>query len=100
MSGSRTGLATFVPNLPQRPALIGIGGAVACSPLPHHQDVRVRIRRFRGLRITMEQARETKRIEVGDGKRDSEGRTVGQMPGTVRAARRFRGEVPIDPKMA
>ena len=28
---------------------IGIGGAVARSPLPHHQDMRVRIRRFGGL---------------------------------------------------
>jgi hypothetical protein len=25
---------------------IGIGGVVAHSPLPHHQDMRVRIRRF------------------------------------------------------
>jgi hypothetical protein len=28
---------------------IGIGGVVAHSPLPHHQDMRVRIRRFGGL---------------------------------------------------
>src|SRR5207245_6414323 len=32
MSVSRTGLATLVSNLPQRSALIGIGGTVARSP--------------------------------------------------------------------
>ncbi|PYV57320.1 MAG: hypothetical protein DMG97_27770 [Acidobacteria bacterium] len=37
-------------TLPIRePMEIGIGGAVARSPLPHHQDMRVRIRRFGGL---------------------------------------------------
>jgi len=38
---------------------IGIGGVVAHSPLPHHQDVRVRIRRFRGLRSAIEQSRQS-----------------------------------------
>src|SRR5712664_4159530 len=73
----------------------GIGGTVTCSPLPHHQDVRVRIRRFRGLRIATEEARETKRIEVSDGKGVRQGRTVRQTPRAVWAARRFCGESPI-----
>jgi hypothetical protein len=29
--------------------LIGIGGRVTPSPLPHHRNMRVRIRRFGGL---------------------------------------------------
>src|SRR6266478_9017828 len=78
----------------------GIGGTVTCSPLPHHQDVRVRIRRFRGLRIATEEARETKRIEVSDGKGVRQGRTVRQTARAVWAARRFCGESPIDPQVA
>ena len=61
--------------------------------------MRVRVRRFRGLRIGIEQPRKTKRIEVSNGKRDSEGGTVRQMPRAVWAARRLRGEVPTDPEM-
>jgi hypothetical protein len=49
----------------------------------------VRVRRFRGLRITIEQARETNRIEVSDRKRVRQGWTVRQMPRAVWAARRY-----------
>src|SRR5713101_5761277 len=62
--------------------------------------MRVRIRRFRGLRNASEQARETNRVEVSDGKRVRQGRTFRQMPGAVRAARRLRGQVPTDPQVA
>src|SRR6266404_1027949 len=61
--------------------------------------MRVRVRRFRGLRIAIEQARETKRIEVSDGKRVRQGWTVRQMPRAVRAARRLCSQVPTDPEM-
>src|SRR6266849_9528209 len=61
--------------------------------------MRVRVRRFRGLRIGIEQPRKTERIEVSNGKRDSEGWTVRQMPRAVWAARRLCGEVPTDPEM-
>src|SRR6266446_807120 len=61
--------------------------------------MRVRVRRFRGLRIAIKQARETKRVEVSDGKRVRQGRTVRQMPRAVWAARRSCGEVPPDPEM-
>ena len=49
----------------------------------------VRVRRFRGLRITIEQARETNRIEVSDRKRVRQGWTVCQMLRAVWAARRY-----------
>jgi hypothetical protein len=62
-------------------------------------DMRVRSRRFRGLRIAIEQARKTKRIKVSDGKRVRQGRTVRQMPGAVRAARRLCSEIPTDTKL-
>src|SRR5258707_208444 len=61
--------------------------------------MRVRVRRFRGLRIAIEQARETKRIEVSDGKRVRQGWTVRQMPRAVRAARRLRGKSFADPTL-
>src|SRR5258708_1459492 len=61
--------------------------------------MRVRVRRFRGLRIAIEQARETKRIEVSDGKRVRQGWTVRQMPRAVRAARRLRGKGFADPTL-
>src|SRR5271163_2248772 len=61
--------------------------------------MRVRVRRFSELRIAIEQARETKRIEVSDRKCGRQGRTVRQMPGSVRAARRSCGQVPADPEM-
>jgi len=49
----------------------------------------VRVRQFRGLRITIEQARETNRIEVSDRKRVRQGWTVCQMLRAVWAARRY-----------
>src|SRR5258707_4797153 len=61
--------------------------------------MRVRVRRFRGLRIAMERAREPKRIKVSDGKRVSKGWTVRQMPRAVRAARRLRGKSFADPTL-
>src|SRR6266849_5236052 len=61
--------------------------------------MRVRVRRFRGLRIAIEQAGETKRIEVSDGQRVRQGRTVRQMPRAVWAARRSCGEVPTEPEL-
>src|ERR1700730_5070380 len=61
--------------------------------------MRVRVRRFRGLRIASEQARETKRIEVSDGKCGRQGWTVRQMPRAVWAARHACSEVPSDPEM-
>src|SRR5258708_37673787 len=60
--------------------------------------MRVRVRRFRGLRVSIEQAGETKRIEVSSGKRGRQGRTVRQMHRAVRGARRACGEVPTDPE--
>jgi len=83
----------------QNIALIGIGGVVAHSPLPHHLDMRVRIRRFRGLRRAIEQARKSERVEVGDGKRVRQGRAVRQTPGAVRTTRRLCGQVPTDPEV-
>src|ERR1700746_3436754 len=61
--------------------------------------MRVRVRRFRGLRIGIEQPRKTERSEVSNGKRDSQGWTVRQMPRAVWAARCLCSEVPIDPEM-
>jgi hypothetical protein len=61
--------------------------------------MRVRIRRFSGLCSASEQVWETKRIEVSDGKRDSQGRTIRQMPRAVGAARRLGGEAPTNPEM-
>src|SRR5258708_20917953 len=61
--------------------------------------MRVRVRRFSGLRIAIEQTRESKRNEISDGKRVRQGRTVRQMPRAVRAARCSCGEVPTDPEM-
>jgi hypothetical protein len=58
--------------------------------------VRVRIGRFRGLRKAIEQPRKTKRVEVGERKRDSEGRTVRHTSGTVRTTRCRGGKVPAD----
>ncbi len=62
--------------------------------------MRVRVRRFRGLRKTIEQPRKTERVEVSDRKRDSEGRTVRQTPRAVWATRRLGGELPTDPEVA
>jgi len=78
----------------KRPRWDGHPSAPATPP-----DMRVRIRRFRGLRIASEQARETKRIEVSNRKRVRQGRAVRQMPRAVWAARRLCGEVPADPEM-
>src|SRR5246127_714622 len=61
--------------------------------------MRVRVRRFRGLRIAIKQARETKRVEISDRKRVRQGRTVRQMPRAMWAARRSCGEVQTDPEM-
>src|SRR5207245_10083585 len=86
--------AAFPPNAPNRHR--GSGRPLSPATPP---DMRVRIRRFRGLRNAIEQARETKRVEIGDGKRVRQGRTVRQMPGAVRAARRLCGQVPTDPQV-
>src|SRR5579863_7869424 len=48
--------------------------------------MRVRIRRFRGLRSAIVQARKTKRVEVGSGQREVQCGTVGHAPRTARAA--------------
>src|SRR6202035_2876630 len=51
------------------------------------------------LCIAGEQARKTKRIEVGNRKRVRQGRAVRQTPRAVWAACRLCGEVPTDPEV-
>jgi hypothetical protein len=47
---------------------IGIGGRVAPSPLPHHQDMRVRIRRFSSVKLKhRKQPWNPERVEVDNG---------------------------------
>jgi hypothetical protein len=77
---------------------IGIGEAVARSPLP--PDMWVRIGRFRGLRKAIGQPRKTERVEVGAWKRDGQGRAVRHTPGAVRTTRRLCGEFLINPALA
>src|ERR1700736_1146537 len=52
-SGSRglTGLPAQLTDAARGIRAIGIGGRVAPSPLPHHQDMRVRIRRFSSVEL-------------------------------------------------
>ena len=61
--------------------------------------MRVRIRRFRGLRMAIEQPRKTERVKVGDRKRDGQGRAARQTPGAVRTARRLCSEVLTYPEL-
>jgi hypothetical protein len=50
--------------------------------------MRVRVRRFNGLRWTSEQPRKTDGVKVGDRKRNGQGRAVGKTPGAVAASYR------------
>lgn len=43
--------------------------------------------------MAIEELRKTKRVEVGERKRDSKRRTVRHTPGTVRTTRRLCGEI-------
>src|ERR1700693_4522067 len=78
----------------------GIGGTVTRPPLPHHRRCGSAYGGSEGYASPSKQARETKRVEVSDGKRVRQGRTVRQMPRAVWAARRSCGELPTDPEMA
>src|SRR5208337_4686213 len=60
----------------------GSGRPLAPATSP---DMRVRIRRFRGLRRAKEQPRESKQVEVGSGECQVECGTVGDAPGTAHA---------------
>ena len=63
-------------------------------------DMRVRIGRFRGLRKTSEQPRKPERVEVGERKRDGQGRAVRHTPGTVWTTRRLCSEFHANPALA
>jgi hypothetical protein len=47
----------------------------------------------------IEESRKTQSVKVSDGKRESKGRAVRQMPRAVWAARRLCGEILIDPAL-
>jgi hypothetical protein len=56
---------------------IGIGGVVAHSPLPHHLDMRVRIRRFSSVELRrIQQPWNAERVEVSKRKRGGQCRAV------------------------
>jgi hypothetical protein len=61
---------------------IGIGETVARPPLPHHRRCGSAYG-VSGLCESIEQARETQGVEVGDGERVGQGRTLRQVPGAV-----------------
>src|SRR5216683_2792796 len=63
-------------------------------------DMRVRIWRFRGLRKAIEQPRKTERVEVGERKRDGQGRAVRHTPRAVRTTRRLCSEFLTNPALA
>jgi hypothetical protein len=63
-------------------------------------DMRVRIGRFRGLRKAIEQPRKPERVEVGERKRDGQGRAVRHTPGAVRTTRRLCSEFLANPALA
>jgi hypothetical protein len=63
-------------------------------------DMRVRIGRFRGLRKAIGQPRKTERVEVGERKRDRQGRAVRHTPRAVRTTRCLCSEFLTNPALA
>jgi hypothetical protein len=82
--------------IPRRSANRHRGNGRPLSPATP-PDVRVRIGRFRGLRKTIEESRKLEGVEVGERKRDGQGRAVRHTPGTVRTTRRLCSECLINP---
>ena len=83
-------------DVPARDRHRGSGHPLAPATPP---DMRVRIGRFRGLRKTIEESRKPKRVEVGERKRDGQGRAVRHPPGTVRTTRRLCSECLTNPAL-